>query len=622
MKPLQPRFVFGAALLFLASCSDSPTGKFQEENKTGGGGIDTLKRFIDIPAATEWQSDWSKENVVVYHWRGEPDNLHPTNGKSNARRVVMEFTQRYLINADLENLSLRPDLVKAMPTISADGLTYGYELRDEPMWDDGTPLTMDDVIFTIKATKSPLTSNAYAKSYFEYIKDLIVDPSNPRKFQLVMKEKYIQNVALLADIAIMQRKFYDPENVLGNYTLAQLNSPDFSKTKHADLEKWSEEFNSAKYGRDPQYLPGLGAYKVTAWEDKQRIELVKKKNHWTSKLKDPDMYNTAYPEKIIFKVNTDDNRIALELKQQSIDVSGWISTHGLVELQKDPAFNRNYHSAFVQNYNWTYAGMNMRPVNRSPFFVDKRVRRAMALLLDLDEINRSYIDGKAVRMVSMVLPTKPDVYDYSLKPLPFDLEQAKKLLDEAGWKDSDNDNIRDKMIDGVKTNFEFELLVQSGNIVAVHIAEDMAENLKRAGVIANVKTMETVTFYEQVQLHNFDMYFGAWSAAFVPEDYKQIWHSESWEDGSNYVGFKMPAADALIDSIRVTIDDRERIAMEKRLQRIIYEEQPYIFLYMVPAKVAVHKRFDNADIYFEKPGVYLSNLRLLSAGTMAKTANP
>ncbi len=622
MKSIQPRFIFGAALLLLASCSDTPTGKFQEENKTGGGGIDTVKRFVNITAATEWQNDWSKENIVVYHWRGEPDNLHPTNGKSNARRVVMDYTQRFLVSADLEKLTLRPDLVKAMPAISADGLTYSYELREEPTWDDGSPLTVEDVIFTIKANKNPLTSNAYAKPYFEYVTDVVADPASPRKFRIVMREKYIQNIAVFGDMPIMQRKFFDPQNVLANYTFVQLNAPDFSATKHDDLEKWSKEFNDAKYGRDLKFLPGLGAYRVTAWEDKQRIELTKKENHWTSKLKNPDMYDQANPEKIIFKVNGDDNSIALELKQQTIDVSTWISTHGLVELQKDPAFNRNYHSEYVQNFNYQYIGMNMKPVNRPPFFVDKRVRRAMALLIDIDQVNNAYIDGKAVRMASNVLPTKPDVYDNTLKPLTYDLEQAKKLLDEAGWVDTDKDNIRDKMIDGIKVNFEFDMLIISANAVAVNIGKEMAENMKRAGVIANVKTMEVVTFYEQVQLHKFDMYFGAWSAAFVPEDYKQIWHTSSWEDGSNYVGFGTSASDALIDSIRVTMEDSLRIPMEKRLQHIVYDEQPYIFLFMVPTKIAIHKRFDNADMYYEKPGVYLSHLRLLSAGTMAKNANP
>lgn len=624
MKSIQPRFAFGAFLILLASCSDTPTGKFQDENKTGGGGIDTVKRFVDITAATEWQDDWSKENVVVYHWRLEPDNLHPTNGKSNARRVVMDYTQRFLVSADMEKLTLRPDLIKAMPAISADGLVYTYELRDEPTWDDGSQLTVEDVIFTLKANKSPLTSNAYAKPYFEYVKDAVVDAGNPRKFQLVMREKYIQNLAVFGDMPIMQRKYFDPENVLGKYTFAQLDAPDFSTTKHDDLEKWSKEFNDAKYGRDVRFLPGLGAYKVTAWEDKIRIELTRKENHWTSKLKNPNMYDQANPEKIIFKVINEDNAIALGLKQQTIDATSWISTHGLVELQQDPAFNRNYHSAFVQNYVYSYIGMNMKPQasNRKPFFVDKRVRRAMAMLIDLDQVNNAYMDGKAVRMVSNVLPTKPDVYDHSLKELAYDLEQAKKLLDEAGWKDTDNDNVRDKMIDGKKVPFEFDVMLISGNAVPANIAKEMAENLKRAGVIANIKTMEGVTFYDEVQRHNFDMYFGAWAGAFMPEDYKQIWHSESWEDGSNYVGFGTPASDALIDSIRVTIDDSLRIPMEKRLQHIVYDEQPYIFLYMVPTKIAIHKRFDNADMYYEKPGMYLSHLRLLSAGTMAKNANP
>ena len=70
-----------------------------------------------------------------------------------------------------------------------------------------------------------------------------------------------------------------------------------------------------------------------------------------------------------------------------------------------------------------------------------------------------------------------------------------------------------------------------------------------------------------------------------PEDYTQIWHTSSYiSGGSNYVGFGNAETDALIDSIKYTLDDSKRIPMEKELQRIIYEEQPYVILYSTSKK--------------------------------------
>jgi peptide/nickel transport system substrate-binding protein len=619
-----PKFCFVfPALFLLASCGNSPEGKFKDDKTSGNNSLDTSKRFVHNAKPSKFEDDWSKENVVVYHWRSEPDNLHPTNGKSNPRQVILFYTQRFLVSVDLEKLELRPDLVKALPTVSADGLTYTYELRDEPTWDDGSQLTVDDVIFSIMAEKCPYTDNAFVKPYFDILENITVDASNPRKFYMHMKSKYIQNVAFDGDMPIMERKYYDPQNVLGKYTMEQFSDPEFAKTQHKDLIDWAKEFNDAKYGHDLDHLNGLGAYKVTKWDSKQQLELTKKTNHWTSKIKDPSPYDTPIPDKIIFRITQDDNAIALEFKKQTYDVSNWISTHGLGELQKDPDFNRNYHSAFVPNFNYQYIGFNMKPeaVNRLPFFVDKRVRKAIAFLVPVDDIIKSYYEGKATRMVSVVTPTKGNLINKDLAPIPFNVDSAKKLLDEAGWKDSDGDNIRDKMIDGKKVQFEFDMMIISGSTVTDNMAKDIQADMYKAGIKANIHGVEFVSFYDQLQHHDFDLYFGAWAGSFVPDDYKQIWSTASYTDGSNFVGFGTPQSDALIDSIRVETNDSIRTPMDKRFQKVVYDEQPYVFLFTVSNKIAIHKRFDHADMYFEKPCIFMSFLECWAPGNVSTTAN-
>lgn len=608
-----------AFLLF--SCGTTPGGKFKDGDSATAQGIDTTTKYFDFPGATKWDDSWSKENVVVYHWKSEPGGLHPTNNlDAGPTRMVFEYLHRFFVSTDIERLTARPDLLKRMPEPSADGLTWTYELRDEPTWDDGSQLSVDDVIFTLMAWECPYTDDAYARSSIDNVKEIKRDPSNPRKFILVMRQNTIQNEIFLGDVTVMQRKFHDPENVLAKYTLAQfMDDPKFKSTPHPDLEKWAKEFNDPKYGRSPDKINGLGAYKLESWED-MNIVLVKKQNHWTSKLKDPDLYNVAYPEKIIFKVNTDDNAIALELHQQAIDASTWVSTRTLDELSRDSTFTKNYNYAFVPNFDYQFMAMNMKPaaVNRPPFFTDVRVRRAIALLTPVDELNKNYMLGKSTRMVSLVSPNRTNAFDNTLKPIPYDIEKAKQLLDEAGWKDTDGDNIRDKMIDGKKVQFSCEILIASGPVYE-HIAADVANAMYPAGIKANVRTLEFGAMNEAVKAHQFDLYLGAWQQSFLAEDYKQIWHSTSYSNGgSNYAGYGNPAADALIDSIRIAIDPVKRVALEKRLQKIVYDDQPYVFLFSSVRKVVIHKRFDNGDIYYEKPGVHLSSLRAMSPGKMAK----
>ena len=614
---------FAITTVLLLSTCGSPEGKFQNNDSTKNSNIDTSVKFIHTNGATKWESDWSKENVVVYQWKAEPGSLHPTNGlNTDAALVIMSFTQRFLVSTDMEDLKFRPDLIKSLPSVSSDGLRYSYELKEEPTWDDGTQLSVDDVLFTVMAWKCPLTDDAFARSTFDYVKSIEKDPSNPRKFYVLMKAKYIQNDAVFADMPILQKKFLDPKNILSNYSMGLFDDSSFTKKKHGDLEMWAKEFNDEKYGHDINFFNGLGAYKITAWEEQQRIELTKKKNHWTSKLKNPNMYDVALPEKIIFKLNLDDNNIAISLAQQTIDASSWISTRGLVELSKDSNFTRNYHYAFVPNFGYQYMGLNMKPaaVNRIPFFTDVRVRRAMAYLTPVNDLNNNYFSGKALRMTSLVSPINKDIYDATLQPIPYAIEKAKQLLEEAGWIDTDGDNIRDKMIDGKKVQFECELYISQGPIF-LSIATDVAKAMYPAGIKVDVKVIEFSAMNELLAQHKFDMYLGAWSGGFAAEDYKQVWHSTSWcNNGSNFIGFGTTQSDALIDSLRTTIDATERMPMEKRLQKIIYDEQPYVFLFSAPRKMVIHKRFDNADFYYERPGMKINNLRLMSPGNRARIA--
>ncbi|MFL5763798.1 MAG: ABC transporter substrate-binding protein [Bacteroidia bacterium] len=576
-------------------------------------------KYIKIEDAKEFLPDWSKENVLVYNVVGEPDEMHPTNGILVYRQEIMGYTQVYLIGTDFQTLTLRPIAVKSMPKISENGKEYTYELNKRITFDDGSPLSVDDILFTFKANKNPLTNNPSAKTYLDNLIDIVPDKTNPDAFTIIMKEKYIQNISFLSEYPIMQRKFFDPKNVLANYTFANFNDKTFKADAHKDLSDWSTEFNSPKYSRDPQYTVGAGPYRMEKWDAGQSITLVKKKKHWTDGM--TETYYASYPDKIIFKLNKDPNSVMLEFKAQSIDASTSLSNKTLSDLQADAGFTKNYNSRFTDTYNYGYIAMNMKPdgVKHKKLFVDKKVRRAMALLTPLDELNRITNKNRNKRTVGPVSPLKPE-YNSDLKLIPFDIEAAKKLLDEAGWKDTDGDNIRDKMIDGEKVKMEFNLGYFTTSVEWKDMAKMVSEQMYKAGVVADPDPLDPSVLFEQASTHNFDMVIASWAGNVFPEDYTQIWHTSAWTSkGSNFTGFGNAETDALIDSIKYTLDDEKRIKMLKRFQEIVYDEQPYIFMFAGLRRNVIHKRFGNQEMYFERPGVWLSNLKLLSnAGSAPK----
>jgi peptide/nickel transport system substrate-binding protein len=551
----------------------------------------------------------TKQNIVVAHFPSEPITLHPTNGTDMTYKYVQEYVQKTLTRIDMRTQQQIPLLVKGLAQASADGLQYTYELRDDVKWDDGSPLTVDDIIFTIKVNKCPLTANETQRSTFDNIKDIVKDPANPRKFSMIAKDQYYKNPYLFDEVYLIEKKFWDPKGIFSNIPIWEMDNEKFDAAKYNGLAKWEEDFNKGETGRDTNKINGLGAYKVTNWEVGSSITLTRKNNWWGEK--DTSAYNHAYPNKIIFKFFNDDAAIYLGLKKQTLDVVTFISNNSFMKLRANDSFNKQYYSGFTDNFGYNYMGMNMKPDGKKhkPFFTDKRVRKAMAYLTPLDEMIQTIMQGKGIRQASFIQPVNKEYYNDTLKLIPYDPEKAKQLLTEAGWIDTDKDGIRDKVINGKKTPFSFQLTYVTSPTSKESVL--MIKNaMYKAGVDMQLNPVDGGMMINSAVNHDFDMVISAWSGSSIPEDPEQIFHTRNWDGGYNFVGFGNAETDKLLDETSRETNTAKRIELLKKLQAIVYDEAPYVFTYSVQRKVAFSKRFENPGMYAERPGVMLNNLKL------------
>ena len=581
-----------------------------------------LTLFISATLASCVKKRDLSQNTVIAHILSQPDGLHPFNDNSAMRTFVFQYTQKTLIKLDIESLEYIPMLVKEMPTASENNLSFDYELKDGIKWDDGTPLTAKDVAFSVKLMLSPLTNNAQIRSnYTTVIKSIELDKENPMKFTMHAQNVHWDNKYIFSELYMVQKSLWDKKGVLDNVTFADLLSDDF-KEKEV-LSDWFNAYNNADNSYQPELLVGLGAYQVTEWVASQYITIEKKENWWGKN--DSSVYSKAYPDKIIFKIIKEDASAYLALKNQEIDVTYSLGTIKLMKLQEREYFNDNYESAFLDRYAFSYLGMNMKPdgIKRKPYFVDQKVRRAMAYLLPLDEIIEVMMHGKASRQASLISPLKK-TYNDTLQLIPLDIEKAKELLAEAGWVDTDGDNIRDKMINGVKTPFSFKLSYMSSP-TSKEIVLMIKESMYKAGVVAEPTPMDFTLFYKNAMDHNFDGMLGGWGGSASYSNPMQLWHTSSWvTKGSNFCGFGDAESDALIEAANLTLDPKTHNDALLRLQAKVYEDQPYVFMYSTKRKFAIHKRFNNRGMYYERPGVMLQNLDLkatFSSKNMTPTEN-
>jgi ABC-type transport system substrate-binding protein len=550
------------------------------------------------------------QNTVVAHILSQPDGLHAYNNNSVMRSYIFSYTQKTLLGLDLESLEYVPSLLSELPTSSKDNKTFYFELKDNITWDNGEKLTGEDVIFSTKIMLCHLTNNSQIRPiYNSVIKSVDLDKKNPLKFSMTALDINWTAKTILGGIYIQQKSYWDPNGILDDISFDQILNRGFEETD--EIANWFNDFNHADNGYKPENLKGLGPYKVSEWEASQYITLIRKENWWG--INDSSLDNNAFPEKIIFKVIKEDASSYLALKNQEIDVTTNIGTVKLMKLQERDYFNNNYDSDFLDRYGISYIGLNMKPdgIKHKPFFVDQKVRRAIAYMIPIDEIVEVMMHGKASRQTSNISALKK-TYNDTLELIPLDIDKAKALLTEAGWIDTDGDNIRDKVINGVKTPFSFKFSYMASP-TSKEIVMMMKESMYKAGIVAEPTPMDFSLFYKNAGDHKFDAMLAGWGSSAAYSNPMQLWHTSSWVNkGSNFCGFGDAYSDALIEEANTTLDYKTHRNALLKLQAKIYEDQPYVFLYITKRKFAIHKRFENREMYFEFPGLRLNNLKLNS----------
>ena len=184
------------------------------------------------------------------------------------------------------------------------------------------------------------------------------------------------------------------------------------------------------------------------------------------------------------------------------------------------------------------------------------------------------------------------------------------MLDKSGWIDTDGDNIRDKIVDGEKLQMSFKLSYMSSPI-SKEIVLMIKESMYKAGVDAIPTPMDFTLFYKNAQEHKFDAMMGGWGGSASYSNPMQLWHTTSWvTKGSNFCGFGDAESDSYIQEANSSLEYEKHKAALWKLQAKIYDEQPYVFMYASKNKIAISKRFENRNMYTERPGVILNNLKI------------
>lgn len=553
---------------------------------------------------------------VVIWALGDPQMLNPINSTDALASYIVSHIFESLLVTDHKTLEISPYLADSLPIIEKikqgdkEKMLITYRIRPEATWDDGTPITAKDIEFSLKVIKCPGVDNEHLKPYYDFLEDVILYEDNPKKITFVCSYVYIEAINYTGDVPVLDKRVFDPQGILDGYSIKDFcDSSKIEKIKHDPrISNFAQWFNSERFQNDTAYIKGTGPYRFVQWIRGKHIILERKKNWWGDRVsKKTTVWFENYPPRIIYRIVKDVNAAIVELKKENIDLMEILMGKDFLDLLKNEKFMAKFNVDTLPTFAYTYIGINMK----NPILSDKRIRKAFAHIVNVNEFINLIEYGFAEPVCSPISKLKTKFYNFDLSPYKYDLGEANKLLKEAGCEDRDGDGILEITKGNVVLPLVFTIKYNAENQKRANIAKIFKEEAKKIGVKIEILPREWSVFLDELKKHDFDFYIGAWISTPTSEDYKQIWHTSSYNGGSNYVGFGNEITDKIIEDIRREIDEQKRIVLHKRLQAIIHDEVPYIFLYTVKNKLTYHKRFEGVVTSALRPGYWAGSFKYM-----------
>ncbi|OGE79981.1 MAG: hypothetical protein A2660_02695 [Candidatus Doudnabacteria bacterium RIFCSPHIGHO2_01_FULL_45_18] len=460
---------------------------------------------------------------------GQPQYINPvlapaSGVDSDLSRVV--YAQ--LLKFD-QNQNLQPDLAANLPEVSADRKTYTLKLRNNLQWQDGKPLTADDVVFTIQTIQNA-----------EYESPLRANWTR-------VKVQKLDDVTLSFQIREASAGF------ALNFTLGII-------PKHVWGELTPQNFRLSDYNLK---AVGSGPFMITE---------IKKTSDGTIKsvnLKSHADYFAGEPfiNRLTFRFYDSYDNLLNAYQGKEIQSLGFVPFDKQAFLTANDKVNQ--YQANLPQYEAVFFNLSKAPVS------EKAVRQALWLMTDRSKIIDEVYKGNAAAAFGPILPGSLG-YNASIEQAAhYDLTEAAKILDKAGWVLGPGATVRMKN----KKPLEFTLATSGMQMLNVKTAQILQSQWEQLGAKVHLNIVSSKDLDQNyIRSRNFDAILVAENVGADPDPYP-FWHSsQSHDPGLNLSGFNNSEVDKLITEARLTADENVRIKNYARFQEIINEQLPAIFL--------------------------------------------
>ena len=421
--------------------------------------------------------------------------------------------------------------------VSEDGKTYTFKLNKGIKFTNGQELTAKDVAFTFTSICDPgydgprMDAVNNLVGYEEYNKG---DASS------------VEGIKVIDDYTI-------------SFTNKNTDAAGIWNFEYGIMPESVYKFEKGNFQavKDKLLEPvGSGAYKFVHFKPGQEVKFEKNADYWKGEPKIPY---------IVMKV-TNAQTLLQELMAGTVDIDRVGAKPENIDPLKQAGFLNL--DLYMQN-GYGYIGLNYG----SDKVKDPKVRQALLYGLNRDGFMQSYYQGYGQVYNSHILPTSwaynPDVPKYEYNP-----EKAKELLDEAGWKDTNGNGVRDK--DGVE--LELQWLTYTGSKYVDALIPIVQQSWEQIGVKVTPELMEFGTMMDKVNNREYDIFNGAWNLSIDPDPSGIFAISQDVPGGFNNIGWRNEEADKLLKEGKGTTNQEERKKAYAEWQLKFSEDVPYILL--------------------------------------------
>jgi len=502
--------------------------------------LSSIALTLGVPACTgPDDGSTTRERPLILGYASELQGLNPiVSTDQNANELIYYLLFTPLVTYDAE---FRPAPAMAESWDLSDS-AITFQLRDDMSWHDGMPVTARDVAFTFERAKDPDAASPLAAAYLANVASIEV-----------LGEHEIRFVFSAPHSEPLEDFFWPPAPA---HLLQDIPATDLLRAP----------FNRAPVGNGP--------YRFVRWDVNQQLVFEANPDYSPSLGGPPTITN------VVYRIIPDQTTMLAELLSGGIQVDGPLAPSDVSRVSgaEDLQFLSFPWRQFA------YVGWN----TRRPQFADPVVRRALAMAIDRESLIRTVLEGHGTQASGPIPPWHR--YSPDLSPLPHDIDNARELLETAGWQDLDGDGVRERA--GVRLSFE--LLANQRNPIYGDIAQIIQADLRTVGVEVLPRLLEWQTVLSMHRSRDFDAVLTNWVLDNFRVDPRPLFHGSqvAIENSANRSSYANPIADSLMEVGSRTTDDESARVVWAEFSRLLQADQPVTFLFWQEELAGVSRDLD------------------------------